>query len=116
MSAPRKSPFNDAFATLAAQRDSLPPGPAAPQASTERQGPARAVVRYERKGHGGKELTLIEQLELLPWELDQWIRELKTALGCGGKREGRVLQVQGDQRERVRRWLEERGVRKITVA
>jgi translation initiation factor 1 len=40
---------------------------------------------------------------------------VRQALGCGGSVEGGGIALQGDQRERVRRWLEGRGVRKVTV-
>jgi translation initiation factor 1 len=107
------APFNDAFARLRAQ---LPEGhvaaapataPAAPPA------PARAVVRLERKGRGGKEATVVEKLGLLPAELAAWADALKRALGCGGGVEGAAIAVQGDQRDRVVHWLEGRGVRKV---
>jgi translation initiation factor 1 len=77
--------------------------------------PARAVVRLERKGRGGKEATVIEKLALPPRALAEWADALKRALGCGGAVEGAAIVVQGDQRERVRRWLEARGVRKVTA-
>jgi translation initiation factor 1 len=73
------------------------------------------VVRFERKGRGGKEVTCVEQLELTPAELERWLRELKQLLGCGGTLEGTVLVLQGDHRQRLRDVLSERGVRKISV-
>jgi hypothetical protein len=42
-------------------RSSRPPSPGALHAP---RGPSRAVVRYERKGRGGKEATVVEQLAL----------------------------------------------------
>jgi translation initiation factor 1 len=74
------------------------------------------VVRIERKGRRGKGVTIVEQLGLGPEQLDAWQRELQSALGCGGATEGATLVVQGDQRQRVREWLELRGVRRVTVA
>ncbi len=107
------------FAALADRKASLPPGPAAaaqPKPAPEaKASPARAVVRLERKGRGGKEVTVVEKLELRPAELERWCKELKQALGCGGAVEGADLVVQGDQRERVKAWLEGRGVRKVSV-
>jgi translation initiation factor 1 len=73
------------------------------------------VVRIERKGRGGKEATIVEKLELTPAALEAWLDDAKRALGCGGALEDRALVLQGDQRERVARWLEGRGVRKVTV-
>ena len=109
-------PFNAALAGLASLREGLPsregrePAPApAPK------GPARAVVRYERKGRGGKEATVVEQLALGPRERAEWLLAMKQALGCGGMLEGETLVLQGDQRVRVRAWLEARGVSRISV-
>jgi translation initiation factor 1 len=79
------------------------------------RGPARAVVRLERKGHGGKEVTLVDKLELSRTELEKWLKALKQALGCGGVVEEGALVLQGDQRERLPALLEARGVKKITL-
>jgi translation initiation factor 1 len=115
---PGPGPFHDAFAKL---RERLPEGweqpPAAAGPATPAAPPAvaRAVVRLERKGRGGKEATVIEKLELAPEALVRWLDEAKRALGCGGAVEDGALVLQGDQRERVARWLEGRGVRRVTV-
>jgi translation initiation factor 1 len=77
--------------------------------------PARAVVRLERKGRGGKEATVVEKLALPPATLEAWADALKRALGCGGSVEGDAIALQGDQRERARLWLEKRGVRRVTI-
>jgi translation initiation factor 1 len=67
----------------------------------------------ERKGRGGKEVTVVEQLGLKAKELEAWLKALKDALGCGGAVEGETLVLQGDQRKRLPAILESRGVRKI---
>jgi translation initiation factor 1 len=121
--APPAGRFHDPFAKL---RERLPAGwtpprevPGSPLPAQRGEGvgegPARAVVRIERKGRGGKEATIVEKLELAPSALEAWLDEAKRALGCGGAVEGGALVLQGDQRERVARWLERRGVRKVTV-
>ena len=92
------------------------PAPAAATGAPARPGPARAVVRYERKGRGGKAVTVVEKLGLAPRELEAWLGDLKRALGCGGVVEEESLVLQGDLRDRVRALLEARGVRKVTVS
>lgn len=106
------------LADLASLRDQLPPGapPPPPPAPPVPKGPARAVVRYERKGRGGKEATLIEKLDLKPAELEDWCKALKQALGCGGAVDGAAIVLQGDQRTRLEAPLVARGVRKVTIA
>ncbi|MFP2931859.1 translation initiation factor, partial [Pyxidicoccus sp. 3LG] len=88
---------------------------APPSAKPEPKGPARAVVRMERKGRGGKEVTVVEHLELPAPQREVWLKALKNSLGCGGVVEGDALVLQGDQRERLPALLEARGVRKVTV-
>jgi translation initiation factor 1 len=116
-SVPPASPF----ASLASLRDKLPPGPSAGAApagggsGSAPPGPARAVVRMERKGRRGKEVTVVEQLGLPAAQLDAWLKALKAALGCGGTLEGQALVLQGDHRPRVKELLEGRGVRRVTL-
>ncbi|HSM91506.1 MAG TPA: translation initiation factor [Anaeromyxobacteraceae bacterium] len=112
------APFHSPFAKLAGLKADVPtaPAPAAPPAAAKpppKPPPARAVVRIERKGRGGKEATVIEKLALPPKELAAWADSLKRSLGCGGAVEEDAIVVQGDQRERVRRWLEAKGVAKV---
>lgn len=108
------------FAALAGLRDALPAGPAPapgprPDEPRAAAGPARAVVRLERKGRGGKEVTRIEKLGLGGDELERWCAELKKALGCGGSVDGEALVLHGDLRPRVEPLLVARGVRKVTM-
>ena len=109
-----KKPFHNPFEALREQLRDLPAGPA-PREPPKPKGPARAVVRMERKGRGGKEVTVIEQLALPARELEGWLKDLKGSLGCGGAVEGDALLLQGDQRQRVAGLLAARGVRKVTV-
>lgn len=113
------APFNNPFGALSDKREALPLAPApvaeAPRKAEERKGPARAVVRMERKGRGGKEVTVVEQLELPPAEREKWLKALKGALGCGGAVEEDALVLQGDHRERLPALLEARGVRRVVV-
>lgn len=113
------------FAVLAGLRDGLPRAPEADRASPTEDtdamaqappAPRRAVVRFQRKGRGGKEVTLVERLDLPPEELDVWLGALKRSLGCGGVREGEVLVLQGDQRKRLPELLRLRGVGRISCS
>jgi translation initiation factor 1 len=105
------------FAALEALRSSLPAGPPAPppQAPVGPKPPARAVVRMERKGRGGKEVTVVDKLGLRPAELESWCRDLKQALGCGGAVDGELIVLQGDLRSRLPAVLTGKGIAKVTV-
>ena len=76
---------------------------------------ARAVVRMERAGRGGKEVTVIEQLGLSATELASWLKALKSQLGCGGVVEEGAIVLQGDHRKRLPTILSARGVKKVTL-
>jgi translation initiation factor 1 len=112
-----KKPFHNPFASLGALKDALPKGPE-PKAPAEAQapkGPPRAVVRLERAGRRGKEVTIVEHLDLSLREREKWLTALKGALGCGGTLEGDALVLQGDHRQRAAKWLEAKGVKKVTL-
>jgi translation initiation factor 1 len=113
---PGNRPNTNPFAALEALRGSLPSRPTAPPPGPEKpSGPARAVVRMERKGRGGKEVTIVDKLGLGPAALETWCRDLKHALGCGGSVDGETILLQGDLRSRVPAVLTARGVAKVTV-
>lgn len=114
------------FAKLEALRGLVPAGPAGNDggkaASSDPKGaakadkiPPRAVVRLEKKGRGGKEVTVVEKLELSPTDRETWCRRLKGAMGCGGTVDGDALVLQGDLRDRVAAWLTAAGVKKVSV-
>ena len=115
-------PFHNPFSALEKLRASMPepaPAPEQPAARTPpagvARGPARAVVRIERTGRGGKEVTVIEHLGLPPAERQAWLKALKAALGCGGVVEDDRIVLQGDHRQRVPAILTARGVKKVTA-
>ena len=111
-----RKPFHNPFAGLRDKLGPLPQGPApAREPPREEKGPARAEVRLERKGRGGKEVTIIEKLALAADELDRWARDLKQALGTGGAVDGDAIVLQGDCRARAAAALRDRGVRTVTI-
>jgi translation initiation factor 1 len=72
--------------------------------------PKRVVLRMERKGHGGKEMTRIEKLTLTSTLLEVWLKEIKQSLGCGGVIDGEDLLIQGDQRDRLAAFFTKKGI------
>jgi translation initiation factor 1 len=107
---------NNPFEALEPLRDKLPVGATRPTEPTPvAKGPARAVVRLERKQRRGKEVTVVEKLALPAKELERWCRELKQALGCGGSVENDTIVLQGDLRQRLPAVLTAKGVSRVTV-
>lgn len=89
----------------------------APARSSDALVPARrTIIRYQRKGRGGKEVSVIELRGLAQDDLERWLDALKKALGCGGFIEDGCVVVSGDQRERVRQVLAARGITDVTVS
>jgi translation initiation factor 1 len=117
------APMNNAFAALASKLPasvvSEKPPVLSTVASTEpapAAAPARAVVRFERKGHGGKTATVVSHLGLAPAQIEIWCAEARKKLGCGGTVEGDTIVLQGDQRDRAAAWLTAKGVKRVTTA
>lgn len=83
------------------------PSPAEPAAKKRR----RVVLRREKSNRGGKTVVVISQLptHLSPPELENLCRDARKALGCGGCMQGREIELQGDQPDRVRAYLEKLG-------
>jgi translation initiation factor 1 len=113
-----EAPFHAPFEGLAALREALPavasPAPLRPT-RPQRAAPTRAVVRLERKGRRGKEVTVVEQLTLSSEERQAWLADLRRVLGCGGAEENEALVLQGDHRTRVEAYLRARGVSRVSV-
>lgn len=112
-----KKPFNNPFGALGGLRSDLPQGPKAEsKAEPKKKVPAKAVVRLERAGRRGKEVTIIEHLDLPNATVrEEWLTALKSGLGCGGVIEETALVLQGDQRERAAKWLTKRGVKQVVM-
>jgi translation initiation factor 1 len=69
----------------------------------------KVTVRLERKGRGGKSVTVIEGLQM-PWkEREVLLKTLKMKLGTGGTVKETSLEIQGDHRDGLMEELEKRG-------
>ena len=66
-------------------------------------------LRIEKKGRGGKAVTVIYELpENRPY-FKKLLKELKNFCGTGGSQKESTLEIQGDQREKVREFLAKKG-------
>jgi len=129
---PPPPPRNNPFAKLRELAKDLPTGPAegarssssgsgagasssgadansASKAKPAKTYPGRVTVRREKKGRGGKAVTIAEGPGLSGHPLETYAKELARALGVGGRVEENALVMQGEQVERVAAWLEARG-------
>jgi translation initiation factor 1 len=73
--------------------------------------PKDGVVRLlrDRKGRGGKTVTLVAGVPGSQADLTALASDLKRLCGTGGTLRGEVIEIQGDVRERIKPELERRG-------
>lgn len=64
-------------------------------------GDGRVRVRLEKKGRGGKAVTTVTGLPLLGTELKALAKTLKKKAGVGGAVKEGVIEIQGDQVEKM---------------
>lgn len=89
-----------------AKTPDLPRNPAAPFAI---QGNQPVRVRLERKGRGGKTVSVIEGILSPAAGKEALLKYLKNKLGSGGAVKADLLEIQGDQRDRLVELLVELG-------
>jgi translation initiation factor 1 len=78
---------------------------------TDQVVPARAVakLRMEKKGRGGKTVTVVYDLPRNTPFLKELCQQLKRSCGTGGAVVEDTVELQGDLRDRIRQFLEEKG-------
>ncbi len=79
--------------------------------TTDESVPGRIVakLRLEKKGRGGKNVTVIYDLPNNAAFLKDLAQELKRTCGTGGAVAENTIELQGDLRERVREALARKG-------
>jgi translation initiation factor 1 len=80
-----------------------------PPQRTDTRSPKAIYVRLDRKGRGGKSVTIIEGFQLTEKDSEALLRKLKTLLGTGGALKEDVLEIQGDHRDAVIALLQDMG-------
>ena len=68
-----------------------------------------AKLRMEKKGRGGKTVTVVYDLPDNAAFLKDLAGELKRACGTGGSVAGNTVEIQGDLRDRIREVLQKKG-------
>ncbi|MCJ8330580.1 MAG: translation initiation factor [Lentisphaeria bacterium] len=106
------NPFGDISADLFAGNK---PSEALPEPlvneAVERPKPT-LYIRFEKKGRGGKTVTIIEGFENMDMdELMLFSSTIRKKLGCGGSVYESVLELQGDIRKRAADYLLKEGYR-----
>lgn len=73
----------------------------------------RVVLRRETARRGGKSVIVVDGFDASIGDeaLETLGKRLRAACGCGGCVKNRTLELQGNQPERIRKWLENEGFR-----
>ena len=69
----------------------------------------RLLLRLDKKGRGGKAVTVLSELPPHPGYWTRLLRDLKAHCGAGGASKDATLEIQGDQRDKVQAYLERLG-------
>ena len=67
------------------------------------------ICKFEKKGRNGKPVTLIEGFEGSDEGLKQISKKIKTTLGIGGSEKDGIIVIQGDNRDKIMKILQEMG-------
>lgn len=68
-----------------------------------------AHLHREKKGRGGKTVTVIRGLQLTPEDLKELGTELKKLCGSGGAIKEGAIEIQGDHRDKIAAELQKLG-------
>lgn len=66
-------------------------------------------IQRETKGRKGKGVTLISGFDLDDFQLKSLMKKLKQKCATGGSLKGEVIEIQGDNRDLIRKELEKEG-------
>ena len=66
-------------------------------------------IRRETKGRKGKGVTTVSGLLLEQSELKKLCSDLKKTCGTGGALKDNIIEIQGDNRDKIKTLLEKRG-------
>lgn len=66
-------------------------------------------IRIEKKGRGGKAVTVVYELPSNPPYFKKLLKELKSFCGTGGSLKGEQIEIQGDQVQKVKEFLIKKG-------
>ncbi len=99
--------WQDALLVYSTESGKIKPEPKEQARSVSSDGVVR--IHRETKGRKGKGVSLIKGLDLASDELKKLGSELKKKCGCGGAVKDGVIEVQTDDREKLRTLLTDKG-------
>lgn len=74
----------------------------------------RVEIRREKSGRGGKTVTTATNFQgVCPAEQQEWVSQLKKQCGVGGTSRPGAIEIQGDRRDDLFRFFQEKGFRPV---
>jgi translation initiation factor 1 len=67
------------------------------------------LLRRLKAGRGGKVVTEISGFQAAPAQIQELLKRLQSRLGTGGTAKGKLIELQGECRGRVKPLLEDEG-------
>jgi len=77
---------------------------------------SKVTLMRETKRRRGKTVTVVKGLSLSSTQMNSLAKELRKTMGCGSSVEEQEIVLQGDLRQRIKGWLEEKGVKKVVIS
>jgi len=107
------NPFAALDATSLPAGETTPTSPASDKSQTAKKPSklGRVVLRREKAHRGGKTVIVIHDFapNISYSYIETLAGKLKAICGCGGTTRERIIEIQGDQPDRVRALLEQEG-------
>ena len=107
--APGLNTLGDALRARGIEVRQVAPAPAPKRGEADLSRSAKVVVRRQRKGHGGKTVTVVEGVILPAASLELLAQQMRKALGCGSWVEEGHIVLQGDRAPAAEAWLRQHG-------
>jgi translation initiation factor 1 len=96
-----------------AASEEKPEAPVAKPGAIDLAKVGKIAIRRERKGRGGKTVTIISGIQRPPDQLERIAKEMRKALGCGSTIEEGTIVLLGDIAPRAHAWLQAHGAKQI---
>ncbi len=79
---------------------------------------AKSVIRVhlEKKGRGGKSVSIVRGLQMTDTLMKNLASELKSYCGVGGSQKNGEIIIQGDVRDKIMDFLKKKGAKNIKKA
>lgn len=79
---------------------------------------AKSTIRIhlEKKGRGGKPVSIIRGLEMTNTMMKEIEKEIKTKCGVGGTQKNGEIIIQGDQRQKILKYFQDKNCKNVKLS